>query len=69
MAEPRNRHDARCAVWLSDDPGDVCDCRDGQGYTPRDVPDPVTRRQQLEDEWASLTLRERCARLDTLAAS
>lgn len=69
MAEPRERHDARCLVWLSDDPADECDCRDEQGYTRRAAPDPITRRQQLEDEWASLPLRERCARLDSIAAS
>ena len=68
MAEPVNKHDPRCLIWLSDDPADGCDCRDHHGHTPRDLPDPITRRQQLEDEWRSLSLAERCARLDHLAS-
>ena len=69
MDEPRERHDVRCLVWLSDDPADRCDCRGPDGYTRRDVPDPITRRQQLEDEWHQLSLAERAARLDHIAAS
>lgn len=56
MAEPRNKHDGRCAIWVSDAP---CDCRGPDGYT---------RRQAFEDEWAALSLRERAARYDRYAS-
>lgn len=69
MAEPTGKHDPRCLIWASDDPADDCNCRDRHGHTARGLPDPITRRQQLEDEWRSLTLAERCRRLDTLSAS
>lgn len=68
MAEPKNLHEPWCPIWTSDDPAITCRCRGADGKTRRDPPDPITTRQQLEDEWRGLTLAERCHRLDHIAA-
>lgn len=42
-------HDARCDVWISDDPTE-CTCRDDMGHRPREHDEQPTRRAPARDE-------------------
>lgn len=59
--------DLRCTSWGSDDPT-VCDCRDTAGKTRHHADERLEARHDAEQAWHSMTLCERAAELDTIAA-
>lgn len=65
--EPRDQHDLRCTVWTSDHL--PCNCRDAAGHSAVIASrDPRQVRADAVAAWNTLTLCERAAELDSIAA-